>query len=172
MKSILVKLKALADGTDFENEKTAALKKLGHLMQKHGITEADLEDDAISTYEFKCHGRQEERLLAQVLYKVFGSRDFEIYTLRRRGRKIPNTIGVDCTIGQKVEIDLLFDFYKELFNREIEAFFQAFIQKHQIFGTSTAEPKEISEEETLKMLQLMRGISDESPHKRLPSETS
>jgi len=167
IKSTLQKLQALANGTNFEHERESALEHLYRLMDKHGITEQDLSDEATSTYELKFKGKRERHLLLQVLYKVFGNMNWTQYAYTRNGRKISTQMGVDCTSSQKVEIDFLFGFYKDLYRREEETFYGAFIQKHSIFGNSTGDGKELSKEEALKLHMLMEGMSDDSPQRRL-----
>ena len=164
----LRKLKVLAEGTEFEHERDSALKMLNELMEKHGITEADLEDETVTTQEFKWKGAREKAILIQVFYKVMDDFGFTTYSFSRNGRTIRNTIGLDCTVAQKLEIDFLFSFYKELYQKEEETFFSAFVQKHKIFGTP-AEPREskLSEYERLKILQLMNGIDDATPHRQI-----
>ena len=167
IKSTLQKLQALANGTNFEHERESALEHLHRLMEKHGITEQDLSDEATDTYELKFKGKRERHLLLQVLYKVFGDMNWTQYAYRRNGRKIATQIGVDCTPSQKIEIDFLFGFYKDLYRREEEAFYDAFIQKHSIFGNSTGEGKELTAEESLKLHMMMKSMSDDSPQRRL-----
>ena len=63
-----------------------------------------------------------------------------------------------------MEIEYLFDFYKRLWEKEKDAFLEAYIQKHRIFAIrADVEPREMSLEESIKMRALMRGMSDESP---------
>jgi len=166
--STLRKVKALADGTSNENERNAALDKFYELMEKHGVSESDLEDEAVTTHDFKWKGERERTLLKQILYKVLNSTDFTSYTYRRGGRKVSNLLGIDCTKAQKLEVDFLFDFYKELYRREEESFYTAFVQKHHLFGNpSEGEGEELSLEEYLKYRQMMGAMDDSSPHRQL-----
>ena len=75
----LAAVKALADrGVD--GEKTAAEQRLRYLMQKHGITEADLEDTGVRLYWIRYKTVYERKLLFQLAYKYTGSGRSEEHT--------------------------------------------------------------------------------------------
>ena len=172
IKSKLKKLQVLANNTNFEHEKASALKKLNELMKKHGITEADLYDEAVSMYQFKFKGKVEKTLLYQIFWKVLNIQEIQTYFIERQGRKISNMIGLDCTERQKLEIDFLFDFYKKLYLKEEKAFINAFILKHKLYGMSPENDKndkckELSKDEVLQIQQLMKGMKTDSPRKRI-----
>ena len=168
--STLLHIKALADWSPYEGEREAAAKKLREIMDRHGITEQDLDDSQMSTYKFKHRNKREEALLIQVAYKVLGTDSFKQYQFRRNGRIVPNLSGIMCTIAQRAEIEFLFDFYRELYYREEDKLYDAFVQKHKIFGTSSKDkddqPK-LSSEELINMELIMRALSSETPHKRI-----
>jgi len=168
--STLQKIKALANGTSNVHEREAALKKLHELMELHGISEADLESDDVQTHIFKWRNKRERHLLTQVILKVMDCNDLTTYAYRRGGRKIAGEMGLDCTVAQKLEIDFMFSFYKDLYRREEEAFYSAFIQKHKIYGPLSGKGKELSNAEFDKMRQLMSGMDDASPQKRIAVE--
>lgn len=164
----LKKLKALAGNTEFAGEREAALNRLKCLMEKNGISEADIEDEAIETRAFKYKGEKERRLLTQVAYKVLGTAKFVQYDFKRAKKKIANSVGIDCTNAQKVEIEFLFDFYKVLYAREERALYSAFVQKHNIYGKVKDGTKETMSNEALqKMRNFMNGMDDETPFRRL-----
>jgi len=163
----LRKIRDLANNTGNEHERAAALTKFYELMDIHGITEDDLSDESVTTYDFKWKGVREKSLLLQIIFKVTGNKNLTTFNYRRGGRKVANLLGLDCTKAQKLEIDFMFDFYRELYRREEETFFDAFIQKHQIFGPSSGDSEGLSAAEYHKMLQLMSGMEDASPHKQL-----
>ena len=166
--STLLKIKALAEGTSYEYERETALEQLRRLMEKHGVSEQDLDDEAIIQHDFTYKGNRQFSLLSHVMCKVLGIPRIEVYYYRRNGRKIPNRICIKCTMAQKIEIDFLFNFYKELYHKEEVAFFQAFTQKHRIYAEpKDGEYKEVSEEEYLKMTQMMYGMDNVTPYKQL-----
>ena len=160
--ALLKKIRALAErGVD--GEKESAEETLRRLMKKYGVTEDELDEETRKRHDFEFHGKEQKKLLRQVVFKVTGGYAYEL-EYNASGRKVKTRLGADCTPAEKVEIEFLFDFYKSLWEREREAFLSAFIQKHGIFTIrDDIPPKEISHEEALKMEALMLGMSNESP---------
>ena len=139
---------------------------LARLMEKYDISEEELGDEKRRRYDFSYHGKEQKKILRQIVYKVTngGYANDLIYTYS--GRPCKTKLAADCTVAEKVEIEYLFNFYADLYEREREAFLAAFIQKHSLFPDKPpegVEPQRISEEEYLKMSALMHGMSDESP---------
>lgn len=165
---LLQKLKALAirGGTPAEGEAAAA--KLAELMEKYNITDAELDDSVTEIYEFKCLTERDQKLLRQIVYKVLPDWNRCIYAIYRKNRRVRNIVGVECTLAQKTEIELLLDFYTDLYRREEEAFFSAFIQKHRLFGDYIERDQPpLSLEELAKLEAMMNSMDDESPTLRL-----
>lgn len=162
---LLKKIKAVAALAErgVGGEKVNAEATLNRLMEKYGIFEDELDEDIRKRHDFEYHGKEQETLLRQTVYKVTGGYAYNlVYTAS--GRKVKTKLGADCTPAEKVEIEYLLDFYKNLWEREKEAFLSAFIQKHRIFTIrADIEPKELPLSELLKMKALMEGMSDESP---------
>lgn len=173
IKSTLQKIKALADGSPIQHERDAALKKLTELMEKYNISEDDFADDAVATRNFKYRNTLEKKLLQQIFAKVLG-RGYRLYGYRSNNRKLLE-LGADCSVSQKIEIELYFDFYKNLYKREETIFFTAFINKHGLYSPpgdseeTESEHSERDEQEIAALFAYMRGMSDESPHKRIES---
>ncbi|MBQ6757062.1 MAG: hypothetical protein IJP43_09010 [Oscillospiraceae bacterium] len=166
---LLKKVKALAERGE-RGEAVAAEATLARLMEKYGISEEELGEETRRRYDFTFHGSEQKRLLRQIVYKV--TNGGHAYELRYNysGRKCKTQLGADCTAAEKVEIEYLFDFYTALYEREREAFLAAFIQKHELYPDTPpegVEPQRISDEEYYKMLNLMRGMSDESPRRAI-----
>lgn len=107
---LLKKLKALVD-RGIDGEKVSAEKKLKELMRKYDISENELLEDKITTVAFKYHGKEQRRLLVQIIYKVTNCTDFYTYHSINSGRKSKTSLGADVTAAQKIEIEFLFDFY-------------------------------------------------------------
>jgi hypothetical protein len=170
--SRLQKLKALANSTHSYFEQELALKKFRTIMEKNGISEEDVVDDAVSVHQFKYNGKRESMLLVQVICKVLATPDFELYYIKRDGRKLPNTLGVDCTSGQKLEIEFLLDFYSELYRKEEQVFYEAFLYKHRIFDEKNSERKEVSDDYKIKLLKMMDGMDELTPTKRITDKSS
>ncbi len=167
---LLRKLHALAERGN-GGEKINAQRKLEKFMQKYGITEKELEKETLEHCEFTFHGTRECSLLVQIIYKVLNDRN-RCYGFRYSysGRSVKNKLGCEATPAQKIEIEFLFDFYKRLYKREEEFFFAAFVQKHKLFGDLKDDdiPAEQNKEDYMRMAQLMKGMSEETPLKQLP----
>lgn len=167
--ALLKKIRALAErgvGGEADN----AEEILRRLMEKYGVSEDELDEEERRRHDFEYHGKEQEKLLRQVVYKVTGGYAYNL-VYRASGRKVKTRLGADCTAAEKVEIEFLFDFYTRLWERERDAFLSAFIQKHRIFTIrDDIEPQEVSREELLKMHALMLGMSDESPVRALPAQ--
>lgn len=167
--ALLKKIRALAErgvGGEADN----AEEILRRLMEKYGVSEDELDEEERRRHDFEYHGKEQEKLLRQVVYKVTGGYAYNL-VYRASGRKVKTRLGADCTAAEKVEIEFLFDFYTRLWERERDAFLSAFIQKHRIFTIrDDIETQEVSREELLKMQALMLGMSDESPVRALPAQ--
>ena len=167
--ALLKKIRALAErgvGGEADN----AEEILRRLMEKYGVSEDELDEVERRRHDFEYHGKEQETLLRQVVYKVTGGYAYNL-VYRASGRRVKTRLGADCTAAEKGEIEFLFDFYTRLWERERAAFLSAFIQKHRIFAIrDDIEPQEVSREELLKMQALMLGMSDESPVRALPAQ--
>ena len=167
--ALLKKIRALAErgvGGEADN----AEEILRRLMEKYGVSEDELDEEERRRHDFEYHGKEQEKLLRQVGFKVTGGYAYNL-VYNATGRKVKTKLGADCTAAEKVEIEFLFDFYTRLWERERAAFLSAFIQKHRIFAIrDDIEPQKLSREELLKMQALMLGMSDESPVRALPAQ--
>ena len=168
MKERLKKIYALAmQGVDGEKEQAAAI--LEKLIKKYGVSIEELDEDRTEDFEMEFHGEIEKILLVQTVYKVTGFSN-NVHRMRyvSSGRLCNTRACVHCTKAQKIEIELLFDFYKRLFEKEKEYLLKAFIQKHNIFGNEKSGANNIpSKEELKKIFSMMNGLSDETPLKQI-----
>lgn len=164
-KERLKKLYALAmRGVGGEKEQAQSI--LEKLLKKYAISLDELDEDIINEYQLEYHGKEQEILLKQTIYKVTDNKNaFYPLSWSRSGRKCRTTLGVECTAAQKAEIEFLFNFYIRVWEKEREALLQAFIQKHRIFGNlkDGEKGKELSTEELEKMYAFMHSLSDEKP---------
>lgn len=163
--SLAQKLKALAEKAD-GNEQALAQQKLNDLLAKYNLAESDLEDTE-DYHEFKYKKSWEETLLRQIGYKVLNRA--EAYHTKPAGRKLLEVI-FRCTDAQALEIEYLYSFYKALYEKDLESFLQAFIQKHQLFGTDDAENVDhptLSQEEIFKQAAFQHGMSDAQLNKAI-----
>ena len=136
LKERLKKIQALAERGE-RGEKISAKRKLDELLAANGMTEADINEDQVQYYLFSYSGAPYRyKLLQQIIYKVKGrSNQYKIY--RSKGTR--NKIGLYCTPAEKLEIDLDFEFYSNLFDREVQILLDAFIQKQDLFPSDCPE---------------------------------
>lgn len=172
---LLRKIKALAE-QGVGGEKSGAERILSKLLKKYNLSEADLiaEEDTISEIEITFKGKEEETLLLQVCYKVFGSTANVSGKVFRytRGKGSRNTKIINCTPSEAAQIILYFDFYKDLWKKEKAKLLEAFIQKNKIFGNDKPSNSErLSDEEIEEILKRMSILDEaEIPSLRIESE--
>lgn len=124
------KLQALAE-RGVGGEKETAEKMLRKMLKKNGIQSLEeLEQEEYEYTLFSYNGQHELKLLKQCIYKVLTAAGDRTY-YRTRGTR--QKLGVYCTKAQKIEIELEFEFYKNIFYEELETFMAAFIQAQGIF---------------------------------------
>ena len=125
------KLKALVE-RGVGGEKENALAILERLCETHGISLDEIDEDEVSWHEFKYSGSNyNKRLLYQCIYKTMGhSSEYKTY---RVGSKNSKCVGIDCTVAQSIEIALDYEFYKDLFEKELDDIFSAFVNANNIF---------------------------------------
>ena len=156
------KLQALAE-RGVGGEKTTAEKMLKKMLEKNGISSLDeLEKDEVEYFLFSYRGRHEIKLLKQCMYKVMGCSDHTKY-YRTAGTR--QKIGIYCTKAQRIEIELEFEFYRNVFYEELPSFMNAFIQAQSIFPADAPESskglRDLSEDE-LREIQIAAGIKKRS----------
>lgn len=156
------KLQALAE-RGVGGEKTTAEKMLHKMLEKNGISSLDeLEKDEVEYFLFSYKGRHEIKLLKQCMYKVLGYSDHTKY-YRTAGTR--QKIGIYCTKAQRIEIELEFEFYRNVFYEELPSFMNAFIQAQSIFPADVPKSSkglhDLSEDE-LREIQIAAGIKKRS----------
>jgi hypothetical protein len=123
---------------------------LRKLMQKHGITEEQLNDAHKRFYCFKYHIKEAQLILFQVIAKVMNHDD--IYS----GRS--NTFSVECTKAEAAEIQIMYDFYYEKFLEQIDILRTAFIIKNKILAPFQMEDLASGENKKAKKTAKSRSI--------------
>lgn len=163
--------KALADrGVD--GEKANAEDRLRYLMEKHGITEDDLEDAASRVYFVRYKTDYERRLLYQLSYKYNGPGHASgcVGTYTGRSRK---KVAIDCTPAQYIEIEADYEFYRAAFAEEMELFYEAFLHKNNLFpppelaGSSGEYDDDFDLVRLGKMQAMMEGIDRRTRNKAI-----
>ena len=157
-KSLLKKLHALAERGD-AGEREAAEAALERLSKKYGIAIDELDAEAIKAFAFEFHGDDEEQLLVQTAWKVTNS-------LGNCSRKSNQLLVIRCTEAQKLEIELLFDFYKRVWEQEREMLLRAFVQKHNIYAKDVMYERVANIE---KIRAMVKCLSDETPVRQITS---
>lgn len=146
-------------------EKEVAQALLNKLLNKYKLNlDNIIDNDAKDIHFYKYHGKFQKTILIQTFYKVTNTAEYFTRGAER------TKLGIECTASQKVEIDLLYDFYCTLWEKEQKALLSAFIQKHKIFGDSQKDASnshKYTQEELDKMRSMMNGLSDETPHLRI-----
>ena len=165
----LKKLYALATRGE-PGEKENALLLLEKLTKKYGVSLDSLDDNVEKRFDMEFHGPWQKKILTQIVYKVCNEQGhWNNLRWTDSGRPCRTQIRVRCTEAQKVEIEFLFDFYTQLYKKEMDRFMTAFVQKHHLFGE--LKPGEsgakIDDDEWARMLAMMHGMEDSSPTLRL-----
>lgn len=131
------------------------------LLKDNGINSLDeLQKEEYEYTIFSYNGKHEIKLLRQCMYKVMGAKsDRTAYKPYGRRQKI----GIYCTKAQKIEIELEFEFYRNVFYEELSTFMDAFIQAQQIFpeDAPTGDYDEFNERD-MKIAFMATGIERRS----------
>lgn len=156
-------IKALADRGD-AGERQLAQQKLEELLKKYKLSEDDISDDTQEYFDIRYYQPWEQLLLWQIGYMVLNST--ESYGRKAAGRnRMLKVVVFKCTRAQFLEIEYLFSFYRELFQRELNMLLSAFIQKHALFGDPdvASNGKKFTDEELSKMFAMMGTLEDSTP---------
>lgn len=156
---LMKKLKALAEkGVGGERENAQAM--LDKLLAKYDISAEALSDEELSDHAFTYHDDFERRLLSQLRDKIATNRDAFRY---KYGKGARSTYYCTCTEAEALQIQIEFEFYSALWKDEQEMFFQAFLQKHQIFDTKPGcRTMEIDHETTMRMAMMIEAMQDKT----------
>lgn len=150
------KLQALAE-RGVGGEKDTAEKMLQRMIEKSGIQSLDeLQSEEYEYTLFSYNGKHERKLLAQCIYKVMTAAwDRKCY--RSKGTR--QKLGIYCTKAQKLEIEMEFAFYRNVFYEELDIFMSAFINAQGIFPPDVPEESydELNERD-IKVAHMAGGI--------------
>lgn len=138
LKEKLLKLYELAKrGVD--GEKINAELMLNKMLEKHGFTIEDIDQETPKKRYYKYTTKLNEKLISQILCKVLNSND--VYSIR--GYK---EVMAEITDYQHVQILELIDFHLDNFNKErkqfLNDFASAYVQKHRLFRETTEDDYE------------------------------
>jgi hypothetical protein len=147
-----------------DGEQVSAQYRLKSLMAKYGIEPHEIEGEKIVESSLIC--TKEERLFAmQVIASVLG-KGF-------RGGKYRKRYYFDAPESKIAEIQDRWNHYRNLWEKEKEVFYSAFVQKHKLYAKSTGEKDDhtpLTPEEKaklLRMFQMMEGMEYSDYKKKL-----
>ena len=124
------KLQALAE-RGVGGEKDTAEKMLQKMLERNGIQSLDeLQSEEPEYTLFSYNGKHERKLLVQCIYKVMTAAG-EMRCYHSKGKR--QKLGIYCTKTQKLEIEMEFEFYRNVFYEELDIFMSAFINAQGIF---------------------------------------
>lgn len=156
---LLNKLKALANDTrGNDNERKVAMKQLEILMERYNITEEDLGKTERKERTIWFHSEWERRLANQVCYKLFPTISRYSHIKDRRHMHI------ELTDAEWIEFEYIFNIYRNDFEKELDLFFIAFLQKNHIFPDVDKDPDgptiedKYSKGDLLRIGMMMEGI--------------
>lgn len=168
----LKKVRAIAE-RGVGGEKESAERTLAALMERYGITEEDLEDTKTSMHWIRYKTKWEEKLLYQLAYMYLGIGPafgcMGTYTGRTRKK-----VWIECTVAQYIKIEADFAFYSAVME-EMGLFYQAFLQKNNLFPPPELAREMTEEEEKAgmdldrieKLQAMMGGMDRHTRHKAL-----
>lgn len=162
-KELLKKIKALAE-RGIEGEAMSAQNILDKMMKKYGISEQELNEQIINRYEFRYSKPFEKQLLSQIIYMVMGDVPIYYYTNSKKKVRL-----IDCTAGEKIEIETAFNFYRHYLAEGLLSYYYAFITSEELFPPESKQAnlphRKVTEEESrlrgvLKKHTMYKAITD------------
>jgi len=160
----MLKLLALARRGE-GGERDNAQRFLDHMLQKHGLTLDDLEDQEqpSSWQKFSYGTSMDRRLLEQVLFKVLKVDSFKF----RQGRM---SFEVCVTKAQHIEVELYYQAYRAELQSVLEHTYVAFVQRNEIFsdlGCDDDKPSRFTEEDLEQIMALMSAMPRTQVHRQI-----
>lgn len=165
------KLKALADkGVGGEKENAESMLK--RLMEKHGVSIEEIEEDQKIPRDLKFT-KKNEQLFWQILSHIMGG------AAQYRSHKNSTTrIRIEMTSSEHIEFEAKMNFFQKKFEEDFSIFYRAFIHKNDLFSKPSdlsSEPKEMTPEEIdeyFKVKEMMQGMKKHNHSKLLGESTT
>lgn len=160
---LLKKLQALAE-RGVGGEKEGAQRKLEQLMKKYGIEDLDLTQEDEEDFDFKYKNEYEHKILRQLFYKIVPDYRKRTYYYKY-GKGSRSTYGIRCTKAQGLQIQIEYDFFRDLWKEDVDFLLKAFIQKHRLFSTRSKDDIDESpmdRAEKMRMMAMMFGMQEKS----------
>ena len=161
--SRIVKLKNLAE-RGVGGEKETAQKKLEEILHANNIScIEELNENDVEVNFFDTKNKYEKQIFAQICFKKFNNDKERCSFFNKPGDQ--NSIGFYCTQAEKVELELEFEFYRDLYYEELDDFTHAFIQAQKLFAEKSDD--DVNREEDCnasKILTLASQIEQKTRH--------
>jgi hypothetical protein len=166
------KIKNLADKGE-GGEKINAEKLLDDILKKHNIKLEELDSLKLEDFFFNIEDL-DFKLWLQIVKKVnntikiYGK--FDDKTIKKN--LLDGNYLISCTYLEYVEIVSMFDFFKGLYNKELDFFFTAFCNANNLLIKSS-ESKSINDltpeeyKDFIRMLELSKNIKKDSFRKQI-----
>lgn len=154
------KLKELAERGE-GGEKHNAEYYLNKHLKKHNLTLEDILQDKKELRVFTIKNKNDLRFFTQVASSVLG--DFTYKTLKK-------IIGIELTASEFFEIEGKFDFYSKAYQKELEIFYAAFIQRNHLYkkpsdDDTKKEFKELTPEKKEELYRVLEMSNTIKHHK-------
>ena len=165
--NLIRKLKELADRGE-GGEKDNAANKLQSLLDKHGISLEDINQDVIKEREFILNSNQ-IKFFVQVAYSCFGN-ETAIFKLQNEKKSKQVKRFLKLTDAQFIELTAKFDFYWEKYEKDLQIFYSAFIQRNELYVKGSSAKEDLTQEEIEeinKIRAVMQGLDKHSFHKQI-----
>lgn len=169
------KLKALAD-RGVGGEKVNAETMLQNLMQKHGLTMADIDGEIQKNYFFKLESDEMvslwQQIVASVNWNIKFYGEFKKSVIKQHA--LDGNWAVKCTAAEFAEISCKFSVYGRLYQQEKKVFYNAFIHANDLLidrgagnnkSVDDLSPKE--REDYMRASQMAESIKKENYRKQL-----
>jgi hypothetical protein len=165
--NLIRKLKELADRGE-GGEKENAGNKLQQLLDKHGISLEDINEDVLKDREFTLKPHQ-LKFFIQVVCSCFG-RECTIYKYQKDRKRNELVRILKLTDAQFLELSAKFDFFWDKYEKDLDIFYSAFIQKNDLYVKGSSLKDDLTQEqldEINKVREMMYGLKKHSFHKQL-----
>lgn len=165
--NLIRKLKELADRGE-GGEKENAGNKLQQLLDKHGISLEDINEDVLKDREFTLKPHQ-LKFFIQVVCSCFG-RKCTIYKYQKDRKRNELVRILKLTDAQFLELSAKFDFFWDKYEKDLDIFYSAFIQKNDLYVKGSSSKDDLTQEqldEINKVREMMYGLKKHSFHKQL-----
>lgn len=149
-------------------EKEAAQSMLARLLEKHGMTMADLDDESESKQwvRLSYRGPFEKKVLVAVACKVLCCGSLEV-----RVRKGAQNFEIELTRAQALEIELQWAIYRRELKKTLANSVTAFVHANSIYSNAPTDAKKqaspLAPEDVAAILAMAQGMKPVPIHKAI-----